>query len=623
MKLAEWDGMENLYTEAVPAFAARYDVIVAGLGTAGAVAATVAAKAGLSVLGIEANGLPGGTATLGHIYSYYYGVKGGFYCEMDALARDSRTEGYSNMGNENCLSAYAKLHAIYAYHARYGVVSAYNATVTGVFLEGNRVCGLRYVDANGPHDVAAAYVIDCTGNAAVCLLAGCEMQGGRAFDGRFQPYSNVLLRGSGANQSVLNIDSGYLNPYDPLAYGNAVLTSAMAPHYLPETQPQEWRMLACSALLGIREGLRIVGEETVSLRDWLNEKQTKAPVFFGRSNIDNHGKDTAFEDRTARDWATVCAMWGYVLTFPVPAGALIPKGFEGLLAAGRLLSADHNMASALRMKDEMCKSGEAAAQLAVLALQNACDVRKVPYAQLRGALLATGCLKAEDAPRVEDTFGQYESPAQGPLWLQNAEEIRRQLESDRPGYAIWSAVRMGDTLRPALEDWLVSGTPKCRNNSALALGLLGSHRADAVLLELAGDTSGYIPKTSRKYNPLQAVSAVSLCGRLGLRAACPLLFSMIEDEHYADVIPFVPDEFMQIRQEVYFQLFTHAMMSLFEIGTQHADLRPEILQRLHKRLWSPDCRLIVCLKAGNAQTYDLLPQVREMFSRLAAMWDAE
>ena len=158
---------------------------------------------------------------------------------------------------------------------------------------------------------------------------------------------------------------------------------------------------------------------------------------------------------------------------------------------------------------------------------------------------------------------------------------------------------------------------------ALALGLLGSHRADAALLELAGDTGGYIPKTSRKYNPLQAVSAVSLCGRLGLRAACPLLFSMVEDQHYADAIPFAPDEFMQIRQEVYFQFFTHAMMALFEIGTQHADLRPEILQRLRKRLWSPDCRLTVCLKAGNAQTYDLLPQVQEMFSRLAAMWDAE
>lgn len=620
MKLSQWDGAQLLQTELQPKFEAAYDVIVAGLGTAGAVAAAVAAGAGACVLGLEANALPGGTATLGHIYSYYYGIKGGFYCAMDDFACSSRTDGYLNMGNGNCLPAYAKLHSIHAYHERYGVTGRYNATVIGVFLEGKRVCGLRYMDAAGQHDVAAAFVIDCTGNALVCLSAGCAMQGGRALDGRFQPYSNVQLCSANDKQTIRNIDSGFLNPYDPFAYGSAVLTSAVAPHYLPAQDPETPRILASSALLGLREGLRIVGEETVSLRDWLFGSETEAPVFFARANIDNHGKDTAFEDRTARDWASVAAMWGYVLTFPVPAGALIPKGFNGLLAAGRLLSAEHNMASALRMKDEMCKSGEVAAQLVCLALQNACDVRQVPYGQLRAALLATGCLKAEEASRLEDTFGAYPSPAQGALWLQDPEEICRQLSSDRPGYAIWSSVRMGTALRPVLQACLTSADPNRRSNSALALGLLGSHAADEVLLEMAADQSGYLPKTSRKYNPLRAVSAISLCGRLGLRSACPLLFSIIENADYAQDIPFVPDEFMQIRQEMYFQLFTHAMTALFEIGTQHPDLRKEIEARLRRRLWAPDCRLIVCLKAGEAQRYDMLAQVREMFCRLLEQW---
>lgn len=620
MKLSEWDGVQNHCTEASPAFEQHYDIIVAGLGTAGAVAAAVAAKSGMQVLGIEMNDLPGGTATGGHIYGYYHGIKGGFYRTMDDFAKKSRSGGYCNMRNPNDLSAYAKLHSIYIYHRRYGVQSVYGAAITGVYMEGSQVCGVRYTDEKGHHAVSARFVIDCTGNAVVCLSAGCTMQGGRAYDGRFQPYSNVQLRRTDTCQTILNIDSGYLNPYDPIAYGRAVIGSALAPHYLPQQNPQETCMLAASALLGIREGLRIVGEDTVSLKDWLAGRQTNEPIFFGCSNIDNHGKDTAFEDRTARDWATVCSMWGYSLTFPVPAGALIPKNVGGLLAAGRLLSVEHNMATALRMKDEMCKSGEAAAQLACLAIRHGCSANRVPYPALQTVLRSTGCLNTETHIRLGDTMQPPTEPPANTIWLTNPEQIYTQLGGDRPGYAIWSAAHAGDSILSLLETWLQDRNEKRRRNSALALGLAGSHKADEVLLRMAADQSGYIPKTSRKYNPLQAVSAISLCGRLGLRGACPLLFTIIAHSDYADKIPFTPDEFMQTKQEVYFQFFSHAMMALFEIGTQHPDLRPEILHRLQKRLWSPDCRLSVCLKAGNAQSYNILTQVQFMFTQLSNLW---
>ena len=57
----------------------NYDVIVVGLGTAGALSMLRCAEKGLSVLGIEKINQMGGTGTAGGICSYYFGSKGGMY----------------------------------------------------------------------------------------------------------------------------------------------------------------------------------------------------------------------------------------------------------------------------------------------------------------------------------------------------------------------------------------------------------------------------------------------------------------------------------------------------------------------------------------------------------------
>src|SRR5690606_27159798 len=61
----------------------RYDVIVVGLGTAGAIAAIAAAEQGLKVLGLERLSAMGGTGTVGAVIGYYFGNKGGLFEEID------------------------------------------------------------------------------------------------------------------------------------------------------------------------------------------------------------------------------------------------------------------------------------------------------------------------------------------------------------------------------------------------------------------------------------------------------------------------------------------------------------------------------------------------------------
>ena len=64
-------------------FQANYDVIISGLGTAGAHAAIMSAQNGLKVLGIEILGCLGGTMTMCGIGWHYFGCPGGRYEKID------------------------------------------------------------------------------------------------------------------------------------------------------------------------------------------------------------------------------------------------------------------------------------------------------------------------------------------------------------------------------------------------------------------------------------------------------------------------------------------------------------------------------------------------------------
>lgn len=82
--------------------AAEFDVIVAGLGKAGSLAAISAAEQGMRVLGLERLNAMGGTGTIGAVVGYYFGNKDGLFeeigREVQALAKDP---AYTKAGGIN------------------------------------------------------------------------------------------------------------------------------------------------------------------------------------------------------------------------------------------------------------------------------------------------------------------------------------------------------------------------------------------------------------------------------------------------------------------------------------------------------------------------------------------
>lgn len=600
-------------TEPTPVDDGVYDVIVVGLGTAGAMAAITAAGQGLRALGIEALHTPGGAGTAGGVQSYYYGFKGGFYTQVDNSAREQDDRYIPTVG----LGAQQKAAALDRYLRQTGVDCRFGAMFHSVLQQDNAVFGVRFTEYGVPHIARAAYVIDCTAEAAVCVSAGCEMLGGRSFDGEFQPYSSVNFFLDTAQDGTTRLRCGYMDngtvdQYDPLAFGRAVREAAVSSVHLREDY-SDHTYLGIVPLFGLREGRRIVGEEIVRLTDLLNGTGSKQPVYYGWSNLDNHGKDSVFENQDYQDFITVCGLWGWGISIPVPVGALIPRGKRGLLTAGRSVSTEHNVAMGLRMKDDVQKSGEVAARLVSLSLRNGTDVRQVDVTELRIELFSSGCLKESDRPLLEKQQGNVKY--EWPFWCDDDESIAAGLASNAPGYYIWSAAAL--EKRTLLRRLLEQEDRNLRWHAALALALLDEADDETVsaLIEAALSRDGFVPHNGREYNPPRAVSAICALGRLRAAAAVPALLSLLDDT-FIDSIPFnfFPNLLICDREDLRFQYTAHTVAALCAIAAAHPAKHAELASRL--RDFVKDRRFLVSMMGNHSYKNDRTAALRRMVEKL-------
>ena len=560
----------------------EYDIIVAGLGTAGAIAASVASSAGLKVLGIDMLEMQGGSGTAGGVLGYYYGFKGGVYRDIDkeAVAINAAAPG-------NSLGVLNKVVVLDKHTAG---IDRRRAIITGALHDNNKIFGVSFSENGALHEARARFVIDCTAESIVCVSAGLEMQGGRDFDGGLQPYSSVCFRTDFKRVVYGYIDNGRTNPYDPDIFSQAVLGSASSYIHLKNNYSDR-RYLGIAPLIGLREGLRPIGEENVSFPDILDGNFTREPVCYGFSNLDNHGKDPVFEDRAYQDFITICGLWGYGVSIPLPVGALIPKDSDGILVAGRGVAVSHDIAMGMRMKDDCQKSGEAAARLAILAIGNGVRAREVDPDILRAELKASGCLGETDRMLLEKQKSdeRYEYP----FWCTDREKLKSGLASDAPGYFIWSARELADTR--FLTDLLTSEDNNIKWHAALALAITDAALPDdesalleRTLLECAQSRDGFVPNTGRKYMNLRSVSAVSALTRLAekKRLTAPesvydALAALLERAaQITENLPFEPYDLITDREDLRFQYESHLTAAIAAIRRTYPALSEKAEQTL-------------------------------------------
>ncbi len=549
-------------------FGVEYDVIVVGLGTAGAISAIAAARKGLNVLGIEKTNYMGGTGTGGFIFGYCYGLKGGICDTIDQAIQDEMNKkDYLPCGkgiNADLKKLFLEKEALDA-----GVILAYESTVTGVYLEDKTVKGLQYLSVNGIQNVRAKFVIDCTGDAQICFLAGCQTIKGRDVDGQFQPFTNVrsIIREAG-NLSTVNFDSGYVDQTISADLSETIIQSTRL--HLKERFDEEHKLIAISDILGIREGRQIVGEENLKFSDYINNRLSDKPIAWSFSNHDTHSSDWAFESEPAQDWGVVASLWGIDYYIPVPINAIIPKGYNGLLVAGRCLAVDHDLAQSVRMKRTMQQLGEAAAVTAYLSITGNMPVVKLQYQSIADELRRTGCLG-------KDHFIDNSS-----RWFVDVQSIKDGLDSIKPGIAIWSAGRLGKKMIPSLREWYRGSLAGSHLNChcAFALALLGDKTGLTALREMAAGKDDFMPQTSRNWNQHRGYAAVYLLGRLRDTGSINIFEDILMDKKIG----------------FRFQYCSHAVMALIKTGNRYALTRPRIAVILRKFAEQPDLSIEMELK---------------------------
>jgi hypothetical protein len=139
-------------------------------------------------------------------------------------------------------------------------------------------------------------------------------------------------------------------------------------------------LLRFATTMGIREGPRIVGDYTLSADDVF--APSDYPDAIGRcgARVDIHPEDDGGREFLLR---TVGGDRGW---FQIPYRSLLPAGVDGVIVAGRCISADHIAHGSIRHQAVCMVTGQAAGTAAALAAIEMCSPRALAVETIRERL---------------------------------------------------------------------------------------------------------------------------------------------------------------------------------------------------------------------------------------------
>lgn len=534
-----------------------YDVVVVGLGTAGAEAFRTAISSGLRVLGVERGNGMGGQGTLGCV---------SFGASIPNRLRELERQ---------CVN---------------GEV-AYESSVIGARLERGRVTRVSYV-ANGiVHEVSAKVVIDASGNATVARLCGLAVRKGRDFDGVMAPCARAetWMDSDGKVRPVYRNYPDDLT-LSPDAYSGTVSMLARERHRFWKSKRLTERMLRPASLVGAREEQRYFTEEILTLDDALRERTYPNPIFYAwePEDLPVFFGDHAFESEAIQDWKVLCGLpfFGYPATLVY--GTLVAKDVDNLLVPSKHFGVAHDLGGGIRMQEEMRKSGVVAALAAALMLRRGCAARDVPYGELKPLLEKAGTLVPPRKAFVTSYHGYEFKPftdAEAVVALR--QDVVRTDEwwyakskgdpCERAAYAYWTAWKRFLSGTPGerrrLSDLLAAElvkTPRYAGNFAVALGLMRDARALPVLRGIIRNPGGVTDPVVEKAYP-NRIKAILLVGRFADRESVEALLQIVRDDARSFVAGLAKAKAFRNEEECRFQALSYALMALRAILTAHPD----------------------------------------------------
>ena len=585
----------------------EYDLVVVGLGTAGAWALRTAVEHGLRTLGIERTGAMGGVTTVGVIN--FSGITANLAAHESAA--------------DNPLATVA-----------------YESVLGSVTKEGDRIASLRYFTNGIPHEASAPMFIDATGRAALARLCGCQIVHGRAFDGEMAPTSGgetwVNDGATSGSPKYMNVNTVELHG-DSKDFSKGVLEFRRSRHRQWSSLRQSAKMVRPAAMMMSREDGTVVTEDTATMADAIAGRTFRRPIFhtFEPEDLQTPYSDKAFESEEIRNWKFHCDLPMFCYAATVPYGAIVAKGVDNLLVPSKHLGVAHDLLGSVRMQGNMRKSAIAAALAAKVAIRFGCAARDVPYASLRSLLVAA---KTLDLPR-ETQVNVYEGAIVDPekktrfrFEPYSDEEIVQRLSRDISrtaewwqgvtasgtdnecsAYAYFCCWRTGlvgsDSAKASLSNALAAEMNKRNRHSgnfAIALALMKDARALPILREIVRNPGGDLDPVISKAWP-NRIKAIDFLGRFQDAESVGTLVGIVEDNAASFVSGLVVAQSFGAAGNdgiCRFQALSYALMALKSILRAHPDAG--VSARLES--WRRNFRQRILASDG----YDLAARLRKV-----------
>lgn len=349
------------------------DVIVAGGGTAGAMAALYAARGGASTILLEPMYDLGGTSTLGGVNAYWFGMS-----FTDTKEVDERVDRWcESCGIERPAGMFGRYDAFHGgikglvlleLCLQAGVEVRFGRLVYDVIRENGRIVGVRCAGERGKETCYGRLVIDATGDGDLAAAAGADILYGAARDGF--TYWGSLAQYSGPD-SYRNNFSSMVRLDDVSDFTDFIITGR---------RRGGGNLFDHGSYVSVRESRHVRGESVIGLKDLCLFRTYEDGIYTCFSNYDPKGRLDAD--------VIYCGYLVPQMKMQVPLGACLPvdgegKRIEGLIVAGKAISIDHNAFPGLRMQRDLMHQGAVLGILAAKAALAGADVEKLPMAQCR------------------------------------------------------------------------------------------------------------------------------------------------------------------------------------------------------------------------------------------------
>ncbi len=333
-----------------------------------------------------------------------------------------------------------------------GVTLFLHTFVVEPLLEAGAVRGLVVTSKSGLAALRADVVVDCSADGDVAFRAGVPMKQGREGDGKTQPMT-MFFR-------VANIDDAAVDAYVEahpeerglLFHGIVEAARARGEWTIPREkvgmyrtlQPGVWRIntsriqlldgtkvedLTAAEIEGRRQAFALVGFFRRHLPGFANcvllDTATQIGVRETRRIVGEY-ELTQDDLVTGRDFDDVVALYGYPIDVHSPDGKgggaadsvaianayrlpyriLVPKGVDGLVVAGRCVSASHEALGAIRVMPCAFALGQAAGAAAAIAAETRVTPRAVNVTALQKTLLEQGAYLGSRFERATQKGGR-------------------------------------------------------------------------------------------------------------------------------------------------------------------------------------------------------------------------